>query len=380
MFENVIQKIKSLYPRMESIPLHAPVFRSNERKYVNECIDSTFVSSVGAFTNQVEDKLKELCQSNHAVVIVNGTAALHTALLLSDVKPNDEVICQSLTFVATANAISYCMAHPIFVDSDEKTLSLCPKKLEAFLKENTVQENGACKNLKTGRRIKACILMHTLGLPGHIEEIQKICRTYNLEFVEDAAESLGSYYKGKHTGTFGKIGVLSFNGNKIATAGGGGALLLQDEALAKKAKHLTTTAKIPHSWEFSHDAIGFNYRMPNINAALLLGQLEFLSFSIKKKRDIALSYKEYFQETPYQFISELEGTISNYWLSAIRFKTPEEKNEFLKVTNEQKIQTRPLWKPMHMLDIYKSAERTSMEVTERLYNTIVCLPSGVPND
>lgn len=379
MYEDLIQKIRNLYPTHDTIPLHAPIFNGNEKDYVNNCLKTTFVSTVGEYSNKVEEKLIEITGAKYAVAVVNGTSALHTSLVLNNVTSEDEVLCQSLTFVATANAIKYCSATPIFVDCNLKTLSICPDKLSTWLKSHTEKDSqGITRNKTTQKKIRICLLMHTLGHPGLIDELMEICSQYNIQLIEDAAESLGSTYKGKHTGTLSSIGTLSFNGNKIATAGGGGALLIQDEEMAKKARHLTTTAKVPHKWEYVHDVVGFNYRMPNINAALLLGQLESLSQFLEAKRQIAKEYEDFFKKTSQdiQFITEPKDCTSNYWLNAIRLKSKEEKESYLDILNKNKIQARGFWKPMHMLDIYKSSQKTNMENTENLYNTTLCLPSS----
>ncbi len=377
MYDQLIQKIRSIYKDMDVIPLHAPVFRGKEKSYVVDCIDTTFVSTVGRYSNSVEEKLKEITGSAHAVAVVNGTSAVHAALLLNDVSSEDEVLCQSLTFVATANAIAYCKADLILVDADPTNLSMCPQKLEEWLKNNTAQKDGITINKKTLKKIRTCLTMHTLGHPGHVDAIQAICAKYNITLIEDAAESLGSFYKGKHTGTLAPIGTLSFNGNKIVTAGGGGALLIQDEALAKKARHLTTTAKVPHKWEYEHDVVGYNYRMPNINAALLLAQLEELDGFLERKRAITKEYEIFFKELGIKFISQPNECVSNYWLNAIQLKSKVEKENFLEELNKNNIQARGLWKPMHTLKMYKNCQRTDMSVTDHLYDTILCLPSGV---
>lgn len=378
MYEQLIQKIREIYKNKDIIPLHAPVFYGKEKDYVLDCINTTFVSTVGRYSNSVEEKLKQITGSNHSVAVVNGTSALHAALLLHDVSSDDEVLCQSLTFVATANAISYCKAGIILIDSDPNTLSMCPEKLENWLKTNTTKNsNGLTVNKATQKKIRVCLLMHTLGHPGYIDEIQEVCQKYNIQLIEDAAESLGSTYKGKHTGTLASIGTLSFNGNKIATAGGGGALLLQDETLAKKARHLTTTAKVPHKWEFEHDVVGYNYRMPNINAALLLAQLEELDRSLEVKRAITAEYNLFFKELGTKFINQPNECESNYWLNAIQLQSKEQKENLLEELNKNNIQVRGLWKPMHILKMYSNCQRTDMSVTDNLYATVLCLPSGV---
>ena len=297
-YQFIVDKIRELYCEPEKfIPLHTPLFIGNEKKYLEECIDSTYVSSVGKFVGLFEDKIAEYTGSVRAVACVYGTSALHIALKLAGVEQHDEVITQPLTFIATANAISYCGAKPLFLDVDIKTMGLSPTALETFLSSDTEMKTDGCYNRSTGNRIKACVPMHTFGHPCRIDEIALICQKYKIELIEDAAESIGSFYKGKHTGTFGKTGVLSFNGNKIITTGGGGMLLFNDEDLAQRAKHLTTQAKIPHAWEFDHNEIGYNYRMPNINAALGLAQMEQLNFFLENKRELADNYKLFFKDS-----------------------------------------------------------------------------------
>lgn len=300
-YKEIVDFIRKLYNQPEGfIPLHAPVFMGNEKKYLEECIDSTFVSSVGKFVDQFEIEMAKYTGATQAVVCVNGTNALHLALKMVGVDANTEVITQPLTFIATANAIKYCHADPVFIDVDKETLGLSPEKLESWLKQNVKLETSNQKqripiNRLTNKPITACVPMHTFGHPCRIDEIIEVCNKYNIPVVEDAAESLGSFYKNQHTGTFAEIGVLSFNGNKTITTGGGGMLLFKDKKLAQKAKHLTTQAKVAHPWEFVHDEVGYNYRMPNINAALGLAQLEQLPKFIESKRNIAKTYKEFFK-------------------------------------------------------------------------------------
>jgi perosamine synthetase len=294
MYEDVVEFIKTLYKTDDFIPLHEPRFVGNEKKYLNDCIDSTFVSSVGKYVDRFEDEFAKRVGSRYAIATVNGTSALHISLLLAGVTKDDEVITQPLTFIATCNAISYIGAKSIFVDVDLDTMGLSPVSLKDFLEKNCKIENKKCINKNTNRVIKACVPMHTFGHPCRIDEIRDICKLWHVELVEDAAESLGSYYKEQHTGTFGKLGAFSFNGNKIITSGGGGVIVTDDEELAKKAKHLTTTAKVPHKWEYVHDMVGYNYRMPNLNAALLVAQLEQLDDFLQNKRDLACEYEEFF--------------------------------------------------------------------------------------
>ena len=375
-FIEIVKFIKKLYKK-DFVALHEPVFIGNEKKYLNECIDTTFVSSVGQFVNKVEKKLCEITGAKYVVATVNGTSALHIALKLAGVKENTEVITQPLTFVATCNAISYCGAKPVFVDIDLETLGMSPNSLKNFLKNYTFTENGKVFNKITKKQISAIVPMHTFGHPCKIDEIVKIANEYNLPVVEDSAESLGSLYKGKHTGTFGILGILSFNGNKIATAGGGGAIITNDEKLAKQAKHLTTTAKLPHKWEYYHDEIGYNYRMPNINAALLLAQVENLDFFIKQKRKLAKVYEEFFEKLEIEFFTEPKNSHSNYWLNAILLKNKDERDKFLQITNENNIQTRPVWILMYKLPMYKDCFKIDTSNAEYIEERSVNIPSGV---
>ncbi|HWY35005.1 MAG TPA: LegC family aminotransferase [Nitrosopumilaceae archaeon] len=377
-FQQIIAFIRKIYHNQEGyIPLHAPVFFGNEKKYLNECIDTTFVSSVGKFVDDFELKIGEYTGSLKAVACVNGTNALHLALKLVGVKEGDEVIMQPLTFIATANAISYCNAHPVFVDVDSDTLGLSPQKLKDFLNKNAVLKNGSCVNKITGNKISACVPMHTFGHPCRIDEIATICDRHNIPLVEDAAESLGSFYKGKHTGTFGKIGILSFNGNKILTTGGGGMLLFKDEILARKAKHLSTQAKVPHIWEFAHDEIGYNYRMPNINAALGLAQIEQLPVFVQRKRMLANNYKKFFAELEISFQQEPTGAESNYWLNAFFLKNRTERDDFLKYSNEMKVMTRPSWTLMNNLPMFTNALAGDISNAQKIQDTLVNIPSSV---
>lgn len=362
-----------------SIPLHEPSFEGNEWTYVKECLDTGWVSSVGKYVDLFEEKLAEYTGSPYAVAVVNGTAALHISLLLAGVQANDEVLIPSLTFVATANAVSYCNAIPHFVDVAGDTLGLDPYKLEDYLKETSIIEQGRLINKYTKRRIGAIVPMHTFGHPVDIDPLLELCSRYNLAIVEDAAESLGSYYKGQHTGTFGKLAVISFNGNKIVTTGGGGAILTSDKELARAAKHLTTTAKIQHKWAFQHDAIGYNYRMPNLNAALGCAQLESLPSILERKRVLAESFYNIFRDIEgLRFFKEIPYVKSNYWLNAIILQTPDESmcEKILKLTNESSIMTRPIWRPMHKLQIYADCPQMDLSVTDSLEGSVINIPSS----
>jgi len=377
MYTDIINYIKELYNTKDFIPLHEPRFVGNEKKYLNECIDSTFVSSVGKFVDKFEEDIVKFTGSKYAIATVNGTAALHIAMVLADVKYNDEVITQPLTFVATTNAMSYIGAHPVFVDVDTDTLGLSPEKLEHFLKKNTEIINGECINKNSKRRIKAVVPMHTFGLPCRIDEIASICEKYHLQLIEDAAESLGSYYQRKHTGNFGLLGTLSFNGNKTITSGGGGMIITNNEALAKKAKHITTTAKIPHKWDYVHDMVGYNYRLPNINAALGCAQMEMLPEFLLKKRALAKKYEAFFDSNAIKYIKEPENSVSNFWLNAVQLKDLDERNSFLEATNNNGVMTRPIWKLMNDLTMYKNAQKGNLQNAEWLEKRIVNIPSSV---
>jgi perosamine synthetase len=373
----VVDFIRSVYKTDSFIPLHEPRFLGNEKEYLNECIDSTFVSSVGKFVDEFEKKIASYTGAKYAVATNNGTSALHISLLISGVESGDEVITQSLTFVATCNAISYCNTVPIFIDVDKDTMGMSPVALEAFLKENAIIKDQQCVNKSTGNIIKACVPMHTFGHPCRIDEIQRICKEWHIILVEDSAESLGSFYNNQHTGTFGELGVISFNGNKIITSGGGGCILTNSEELAKKAKHITTTAKEPHKWEYTHDLVGYNYRMPNLNAALIVAQLEQLEGFLKSKRFLAKSYEDFFNDGNIQFVSEPENSKSNYWLNSIILKDKIQRNLFLDETNSQSVMTRPIWTLMNKLPMFKEAQCGDLTNAEWLEERVVNIPSSV---
>ena len=377
MFENTVTFIQEAYKTQEFLPLHEPVFFGNEKKYLNECIDSTFVSSVGKFVDQFENMVAEYTGAKYAIATVNGTAALHIALKLVGTDEHCEVITQPLTFIATCNAISYCNAKPIFVDVDRDTMGLSPVGLKAFLVTETVQKDGHCYNKTTGKKISAVVPMHTFGHPCKIDELAVICNEYNIALVEDAAESLGSYYKGKHTGTFGKIAAFSFNGNKTITTGGGGMIITDDEALAKQAKHLTTTAKVPHAYEYIHDEIGYNYRLPNLNAALGCAQMETLDVILKSKRALAEKYSEFFTTQNIDFATGLPDTKVNYWLNAVVLKDKEQRDLFLKETNDSGVMTRPIWALMNKLEMFNACQHTDLSNALWLEERVVNIPSGV---
>ena len=376
--QEIVDFIKALYGSNEFTPLHEPRFKGNEKKYLNDCIDSTFVSSVGRYVDMFEEKFAKKVGAKYAVATVNGTAALHIALLLAGVQKEDEVITQPLTFIATCNAVNYCGAKPVFVDVDRDTMGLSPASLREFLERECEITNSTCKNKTTKRIVKACVPMHTFGHPCKIDEIKDICDEWHITLIEDAAEGLGSYYKNKHTGTFGKFGAFSFNGNKIITSGGGGVIVTDDELLAKRAKHLTTTAKIAHPYEYVHDEVGYNYRLPNLNAALLVAQLEELDGFLSNKRETAGIYKEFFAKIKgIKFIAEPKEAISNYWLNALLLKDEEQRDEFLKLTNANGVMTRPIWRLMSELDMYKDSQSTALDNAKYLSQRIVNIPSSV---
>jgi len=373
----VVDFIRSVYKTDSFIPLHEPRFLGNEKKYLNECIDSTFVSSVGKFVDEFENKIASYTGAKYAIATNNGTSALHISLLISGVESGDEVITQPLTFVATCNAISYCNAAPIFIDVDKDTMGMSPVALEAFLKENVIIKNQQCVNKSTGNIIKACIPMHTFGHPCRIKEIQSICKEWHITLIEDSAESLGSFYGNQHTGTFGELGIISFNGNKIITSGGGGCILTNNKDLAKKAKHITTTAKEPHKWNYAHNMIGYNYRMPNLNAALIVAQLEQLNGFLKNKKMLADKYKYFFQSIDINFVTGLNGFKPNYWLNAIVLHNKKERDLFLDETNSQGIMTRPIWTLMNKLPVFKDCQSGGLINSEYLEQRVVNIPSSV---
>lgn len=377
-YKKIIDFIHELYGTQEFIPLSVPKFIGNEKKYLEECIDTTFVSSVGKFVDRFEEDMARYTGAKKAVVCVSGTNALHIAMILVGVERDDEVLTQALTFIATCNAISYIGAHPVFIDVDKETMGLSAKAVKEWLSNNSEQKNGQCYNKKTGRRIKACVPMHTFGHPVVIDELAETCAEYHIELVEDAAESIGSLYKGKHTGTYGKIGCLSFNGNKTITTGGGGMMLFNDEELGKYAKHITTQAKVPHRWEFKHDHIGYNYRMPNINAALGCAQLENLDKYIADKRNTAQQYIDFFKGIDgINFFKEPENCFSNYWLNVVILKDRNAQQEFLQYTNDHGVMTRPIWELMNRLPMFENCENDGLKNTIWFADRVVNIPSSV---
>lgn len=377
MFDNTIQYIREVFNSTEGfIPLHAPYFGGNEKKYLADTIDSTFVSSVGAYVNRFEELMAEITGAKYAVATTNGTVALQLSLVVAGVQAGDEVITQSLTFVATANAIAHSNATPVFIDVDRDTMGMSPDALEQFLQEHAVVKDGAAWNKTTGKKIAACIPMHTFGFPARIDKLAEICERWHIVLIEDAAESLGSYYNGLHTGTFGKLGTFSFNGNKTVTCGGGGAIVTNDEALAKRAKHISTTAKIPHAWEFVHDEIGYNFRMPNLNAALACAQLEQLDTILANKRQLAELYRQYFSGTDIGFVYEQPGSTANYWLNCVVLNNLDERNAFLEATNNSGVMTRPIWRLMNKLDMFKHCQCGDLTNAEWLEDRVVNIPSS----
>lgn len=380
MFNALVQFIREQYRSDDFIPLHAPVFAGHERDYVTDTIESTFVSSVGAFVDRFERDMAAYTCSPRAVATVNGTAALHISLKLAGVLPGELVVTQPLTFVATCNAIAYCSAEPLFIDVDRHTLGLSPTALDAWLTEHAeVGDDGLCRTRADGKVIRACVPMHTFGHPADLDGLVNVCARWQIALVEDAAESLGSFYKGRHTGTFGALGTLSFNGNKIITTGGGG-MILANEALGTHAKHLTTTAKKPHPYEYVHDEVGYNYRLPNLNAALGCAQLEQLEAFIANKRELAARYAEHFQGSDLKFFTEPADCRSNYWLNAVICEGHEQRDALLKATNDRGVMSRPIWALMNHLPIYAHCRKGELSNAEWLEARVVNLPSSVLPD
>lgn len=400
MFDSFVRLVRDIYRTEDFIPLHEPRFHGNEKQYLLDVIDSTFVSSVGPYVSHFEAKIAEYCGVKHAIATVNGTAALHVALLLAGVKPGDEVITQAVTFVATCNAIQYCGAEPVFVDVDRETLGLSPQALADFLAEFGEQRDDGVWNKRSGKRIAACLPMHSLGFPVDMDGLLRVCNQYRIPVVEDAAEALGSYIVGsnlfdpsavsanefaatlvarhsKHCGSFGKLGVLSFNGNKIITTGGGGMILTDDDELARQAKHLTTTAKLPHAWRFVHDQVGYNYRMPNLNAALGLAQLEQMPLFVQRKRELAERYIAWANGVGVDIAVEPAGTQANYWLNALLLKDEDERERFLTDSNAKGVMTRPLWELMPNLAMYGHCQTDGLRNSRWLAERLVNIPSSV---
>ena len=377
MHNKLVNFIQDIYQTKEFVPLHAPIFMGNEKEYIGNTIDTTFVSSVGEYVDKFEKQVEEFTGTAKAIATVNGTAALHTALYMADVRAGDLVITQALTFVATCNALYHMGAEPIFVDVSKKSLGLCPKALNNYLEENAyINSEGLCQHKGTHQIIRAVVPMHTFGHPVELDEIIKESIKWNIALVEDAAESLGSFYKGKHTGTFGDFSALSFNGNKIITTGGGGMVLCKSLEDGLHTKHVTTTAKKPHPYEFFHDEAGFNYRLPNLNAALGCAQMEVLPKFLKQKRDLAQQYKEFFDGSEFEFVNEPEYAQSNYWLNAVICPNSDAREELILKTNEQGVMTRPIWKLMHRLPMFENAKRGELPVSEWIEAYLVNVPSS----
>lgn len=377
-FKKITDFIKGLFPDSEKIPLHAPLFIGNEKKYVIETIDSTYVSSVGSFVNRFEEMMCEITGAKYAIAIVNGTSALHLSMILAGVEDKNEVLSQSLTFIATCNAISYLKATPVFIDIDKDTLGMSPSSLLNFLEQySEIKKDGFTYNKQTGKRIKACVPMHTFGFPCRIDEISKICKQYNIVLIEDAAESIGSYHQEIHTGLFGLMGTFSFNGNKTVTCGGGGAIITNDAEIARKAKHLSTQAKVSHPWSFIHDEIGFNYRMPNINAALACAQLEQLNLFVENKRMLAKQYAQFFDQNNLQYVKEINGAKANFWLNTLILESGEERDLFLEFTNSNGVMSRPVWNLMHTLPMFENCFKTDLSNSIWIADRLVNIPSSV---
>ncbi|HAV2162196.1 TPA: LegC family aminotransferase [Enterobacter cloacae] len=374
--KSIVEFIRDVYKTDEFIPLHAPVFNGNEKQYVLDTLDSTFVSSVGKYVDDFERKIESFTGTARAVATVNGTAALSAALYLAGVKRGDLVITQALTFVATCNALYHLGAEPVFTDISPVSLGLCPVALEYWLNENAELTEKGCVHRKTHQVIRAVVPMHTFGHPAELDELVAVCKKWHIILVEDAAESLGSFYKGKHTGTLGEYGALSFNGNKIITTGGGGMVLCRSSEAGVRAKHVTTTAKVPHPYEFYHDEPGFNYRMPNLNAALGCGQMERLDSFITQKRGLAQRYEKFFAGSEFNFVKEPEYAQSNYWLNAVICENLDARNEMLAQMNEDKVMVRPIWKLMHRLPMFEHAMRDELKNSEQIEARLINLPSS----
>lgn len=378
MFDKIISFIKSRYSQERPVPLHAPRLDGNEKQYLADCIDSTFVSYVGPFVGRFEKDLEAYTGAGHAIAVVNGTAALHLSLILAGVSPGDEVITQPLTFVATANAISYCGAIPVFADIEKSTLGLDPEAVSDFLKTHAeVRQDGFCYNKTSGRKIAACVPVHTFGHPCRMDRLMELSATYSIPVVEDAAEAMGSLFQGRHLGTFGALGILSFNGNKPLTTGGGGAILTNDPELAHRAKHISTTAKQPHAWEFYHDQTGYNNRIPNINAAVGCAQMERFDTFLKNKRETAAAYADFFAQLNIPFVSEPEQARSNYWLNAIILEDRKARDAFLKYANDHQVQARPVWRLMTRLPMFSQCQHGPLDTAEWIEDRLVNIPSSV---
>ncbi len=377
VYSKIVAFIKELYPDRNPVLLHCPEFLGNEKKYLAECIDTKYVSYVGRFVADMENNIKEITGVKYAVAMVNGTAALHMVFLAAGIKQGDEIITQSLSFAATAAAIAHAGGTPVFIDVDRETMGMSPESLRSFLETYAEVKNGICFNKKTGNKIMAAVPMHTFGHPVKIDEIKKICEEFSVLMIEDSAESLGSTYRNKHTGSFGAAGILSFNGNKLVTTGGGGMVITDDEHIAERVRYLSTTAKRPHRWEFYHDEVGYNLRMPSLNAAVGLAQLEYFDKSLENKRETARLYKQFFAGLNIPFITEPTESRSNYWLNAILLENKKQRDEFLEYTNDNGIQTRPAWTLLHRLPPYKNCIHTEMKNAEYFEERLVNIPSSL---
>jgi perosamine synthetase len=373
----LINLIKDIY-KEKNIQLHRPILNKNDQKFLVDCVKSNYVSSVGMYVNDFEKKISDITGAKYTIATVNGTSALHIAMITCGIERNNEVLTQSVTFVGTCNAISYIKAHPIFIDVDKDTMSMSPLSLKKFLNENAKKIKNLTYNKKTGRVIRACLPVHTFGFPARIREIKKICKEWNIKLIEDAAESLGSYIGKKHTGTYGDISAISFNGNKIITTGGGGMVLTNNRNYAERARHLSTTARIKQGYEYIHDEIGYNYRLPNINAALGCSQVSMLDEFLEAKLLIHEIYARFMELNNISFLSERKGTKSNNWLFAMIASNEDEKKMVLDTTNKKSIMTRPLWKLMHKLPMYKNAIKAQLPNSIWLEDRVINLPSSVP--
>jgi len=379
--KKTIEFIKTIFPGEDFIPLHAPVFSGNEKKYISNCIDSTFVSSVGKYVDQFEEMVKEFTGVKYAVATTNGTAALHLALVVAGVKKDDEVLTQALSFVATTNAIKYTGANPVFVDVSRTNMGMCPDSLQLFLTEFAEMKGGDCYNKLTGKKISACVPMHTFGFPCDIKKIVEICAAYNILVVEDAAESLGSFVENIHTGNFGALGVISFNGNKVLTTGGGGMILTNNKELAEKAKYLSTTAKVPHKWEYFHDEVGYNYRMPNINAAIGCAQMEGLVETLKKKKELFEKYEVFFDQiSNINLFNDPSNELVNYWLITLVLSDKSAREKFLEYSNSNGVMTRPSWQLLNTLPMYVNCQKGNLDNSEYLSDRIVNIPSSISKE
>lgn len=378
-FKELVSFIRNIYGK-EYVPLHRPVFEGNERQYLIDCVDSNFVSTVGSQVEEFEKQIAKFVGSNYAVAVVNGTAALQIALQLAGVRQNEEVITQSVSFIAICNAISYIGSKPVFVDVDSDTMGMSPNSLDSFLRENSLLRNGQAYNKTTGKRFAACCPMHTFGTPCRVREIVEVCEQFGIPVVEDAAESLGSYLSDRHVGTFGKLAAISFNGNKVITTGGGGMIITNDEKLAFQAKHITTTAKVAHPYQFIHDEIGYNFRLPNLNACLGIAQMEKLQKILRIKTEIQTLYADFFSNKKWEFFSAPEGSISNYWLNAVLMDSSDERDAFLEYSNAHGVMTRPLWGLLSGQAMFRNCQCDDLIHSRLLEERLVNLPSSVPND